>query len=58
MRTVFSIIFLLFFSFYFSQEIKPLDTVKTEKQVVEDIEKANEKALTKYNPTKAGLYSA
>ena len=58
MRTVFSIIFLLFFSFYFSQEIKPLDTVKTEKQVVEDIEKANAKALTKYNPTKAGLYSA
>ena len=58
MRTVFSIIFLLFFSFYFSQEIKPLDTVKTENQVVEDIEKANAKALTKYNPTKAGLYSA
>jgi len=58
MRTVFSIIFLLFFSFYFSQEIKPLDTVKTEKQVVEDIEKANAKALPKYNPTKAGLYSA
>ena len=58
MRTVFSIIFLLFFSFYFSQERKPLDTVKTEKQVVEEIAQANAKALTKYNPTKAGLYSA
>ena len=58
MRTVFSTLFVLFFGFYFSQEIKPLDTIKTEKQVVEDIEKANAKALPKYNPTKAGLYSA
>ena len=58
MRTVFSALFVLFFGFYFSQEIKPLDTIKTEKQVVEDIEKANAKALPKYNPTKAGLYSA
>ena len=58
MRTVFSALFVLFFGFYFSQEIKPLATIKTEKQVVEDIEKANAKALPKYNPTKAGLYSA
>lgn len=58
MRTVFSALFVLFFGFNFSQEIKPLDTIKTEKQVVEDIEKANAKALPKYNPTKAGLYSA
>ena len=58
MRTIFSALFVLFFGFYFSQEIKPLDTIKTEKQVVEDIEKANAKALPKYNPTKAGLYSA
>ena len=58
MRTVFSITICLVFGFYFSQEIKPLDTIKTEKQVVEDIEKANAKALPKYNPTKAGLYSA
>ncbi|GGP06387.1 hypothetical protein GCM10010992_26190 [Cloacibacterium rupense] len=58
MRTVLSALLVLFFGFYFSQEIKPLDTIKTEKQVVEDIEKANAKALPKYNPTKAGLYSA
>jgi hypothetical protein len=57
MRTVFSALFVLFFGFYFSQEIKPLDTIKTEKQVVEDIEKPMQ-SITKYNPTKAGLYSA
>ena len=32
---------LLFFGLFFSQEIKPFDTIKTEKQVVEEIEKAN-----------------
>jgi hypothetical protein len=46
------------FSFFYSQEIKSLDSIKTEKQVVEDIEKANVKVTPKYNPTKAGLYSA
>ena len=43
---------------FFSQEIKPFDTIKTEKQVVEEIEKANVSTIQKYNPTKAGLYSA
>ena len=58
MRAVYSIILLLFFGLFFSQEIKPYDTIKTEKQVVEEIEKANVSTIQKYNPTKAGLYSA
>ena len=58
MRSVYSIILLLFFGLFFSQEIKPFDTIKTEKQVVEEIEKANVSTIQKYNPTKAGLYSA
>ena len=58
MRAVYSIILLLFFWLFFSQEIKPFDTIKTEKQVVEEIEKANVSTIQKYNPTKAGLYSA
>lgn len=58
MRAVYSIILLLFFGLCFSQEIKPFDTIKTEKQVVEEIEKANVSTIQKYNPTKAGLYSA
>lgn len=58
MRTLLSILFFLSFSFFFSQEVKISDTIKTEKEVVEDIEKANVKITTKYNPTKAGLYSA
>ena len=57
MRAIFSILFLLCFCLSFSQ-VKPLDSVKTENQVVEEIEKANVKITTKYNPTKAGLYSA
>ena len=58
MRAVYSIILLLFFGLFFSQEIKPFDTIKTDKQVVEEIEKANVSTIQKYNPTKAGLYSA
>ncbi len=58
MRAVYSIILLLFFGLFFSQEIKPFDSIKTEKQVVEEIEKANVSTIQKYNPTKAGLYSA
>lgn len=58
MKAVYSIILLLFFGLFFSQEIKPFDTIKTEKQVVEEIEKANVSNIQKYNPTKAGLYSA
>lgn len=58
MRALFSIIFLLAISFCYSQEVKPLDSVKTEKEVVADIEKANVKTIKKYNPTRAGLYSA
>lgn len=58
MRAVYSILLLLFFGLFFSQEIKPFDTIKTEKQVVEEIEKANVSTIQKYNPTKAGLYSA
>lgn len=58
MRNIFCILLLSSFSFFYSQEIKPLDSVKTEKEVVEDIEKANAKITPKYNPTKAGLYSA
>ena len=58
MRAVYSIILLLFFGLFFSQEIKPFDTIKTEKQVVEEIEQANVSTIQKYNPTKAGLYSA
>ena len=58
MRTLLSILFFLSFSFFFSQEVKISDTIKTEKEVIEDIEKANVKITTKYNPTKAGLYSA
>lgn len=58
MRAVYSIILLLFYGLFFSQEIKPFDTIKTEKQVVEEIEKANVSTIQKYNPTKAGLYSA
>lgn len=58
MRTLLSILLFLSFSFFFSQELKTNDTIKTEKEVVEDIEKANVKIIPKYNPTKAGLYSA
>ena len=58
MRAVYSIILLLFVGLFFSQEIKPFDTIKTEKQVVDEIEKANVGTIQKYNPTKAGLYSA
>lgn len=58
MRALFSILFLLYFGFSFSQKVKPLDGVKTENEVVEEIEKANVKITPKYNPTKAGLYSA
>ena len=58
MRAVYSIVLLLFFGLFFSQEIKPFDSIKTEKQVVEEIEKANVSTIQKYNPTKAGLYSA
>lgn len=58
MRALFSILFLLAISFCYSQEVKPLDSVKTEKEVVADIEKANVKTIKKYNPTRAGLYSA
>ena len=58
MRNIFCILLLAGFSFFYSQEIKSLDSIKTEKQVVEDIEKANVKVTPKYNPTKAGLYSA
>ena len=58
MRAVYSIILLLFFGLFFSQEIKPFDTIKTEKQVVEEIEKANVSTIQKYNPTNAVLSSA
>lgn len=58
MRNIFCILLLAGFSFFYSQEIKSLDSIKTEKEVVEDIEKANMKNTPKYNPTKAGLYSA
>lgn len=58
MKAIYCIVFLLIFGLSFSQEIKPLDSIKTEKQVVEEIEKANTKTIQKYNPTKAGLYSA
>ena len=58
MRNIFCILLLAGFSFFYSQEIKSLDSIKTEKQVVEDIETANVKVTPKYNPTKAGLYSA
>lgn len=58
MRNIFCILLLTSFSFFYSQEVKPLDSIKTEKEVVEDIEKANVKITPKYNPTKAGLYSA
>ena len=58
MRNIFCILLFLPFSFFYAQEIKPLDSVKTEKEIVEDIEKANVKITPKYNPTKAGLYSA
>ncbi len=58
MRNIFCILLLSSFSYFYSQEIKPLDSIKTEKEVVEDIEKANMKNTPKYNPTKAGLYSA
>lgn len=58
MRNIFCILLLAGFSFFYSQEIKSLDSIKTEKEVVEDIEKANVKVTPKYNPTKAGLYSA
>lgn len=58
MRNIFCILLLASFSFFYSQEVKPLDSIKTEKEVVEDIEKANVKIIPKYNPTKAGLYSA
>lgn len=58
MRNIFCILLFLQFSLFYAQEIKPLDSVKTEKEIVEDIEKANVKITPKYNPTKAGLYSA
>lgn len=57
MRALFSLLFLICFTFSFSQ-VKPLDSVKTESEVVEDIEKANVKMSPKYKPSKAGLYAA
>ena len=44
----------------FSQEVKSVDSLKTEKEVVAEIEKANatKPQLVRYNPTKAGLYAA
>lgn len=51
--------FLFLSTLSFAQEVKPIDSIKTEKEVVQEIEKANAKpTLQKYNPTKAGLYSA
>lgn len=66
--------FLLMFSAFLSAQVLPKDTVRVENyptdsvsattpqsevEVYADIEEANAKpAITKYNPTKAGLYSA
>lgn len=59
MKCFLILLFLFFQNFYLSQEVKPIDSMKTEKEVVQEIEKANAKpVLQKYNPTKAGLYSA
>lgn len=74
MQKVFLLIFLVIFSFGFSQtnpndtirtDYKPNDSIpalstsKSDVQVYSDIQAANSKALKpKFNPTKAGLYSA
>lgn len=43
----------------FSQQVQAVDSLKTEKEVVAEIEKANAtRQLVRYSPTKAGLYSA
>lgn len=43
----------------FSQQVQAIDSLKTEKEVVAEIEKANAtRQLVRYSPTKAGLYSA
>ncbi|SEG36889.1 hypothetical protein SAMN05421847_2071 [Halpernia humi] len=74
MQKIFLFFFLLFFTIGFSQvnpndtirtankpndSIAALSTSKTEGQVLDDINNANSKAIKpKFNPTKAGLYSA
>lgn len=50
-------LFLLVTGFAFSQ-VKPFDTIKSEQEIVQEIEKSNKRTVQKYNPTKAGLYSA
>lgn len=57
MKTFFSIFLLLLFTFSFAQ-VKSIDSIKTEEEIVSEIEKLNIKTTTRYNPTKAGLYSA
>ena len=52
---------ILFFlcSFLFTEaQVKSLDSVKSEKDIVQEIEKVNKKTILQYNPSKAGLYSA
>lgn len=52
---------ILFFlcSFLFTEaQVKSLDSVKSEKEIVQEIEKINKKTTLQYNPSKAGLYSA
>jgi len=52
---------ILFFlcSFLFTEaQVKSLDSVKSEKEIVQEIEKVNKKTTLQYNPSKAGLYSA
>lgn len=52
---------ILFFlcSFLFTEaQVKSLDSVKSEKDIVQEIEKVNKKTTLQYNPSKAGLYSA
>lgn len=52
-----SLLFVLIFGLSFSQ-VKPSDTVLSEKEIVQQIEKVNKSTALTYSPRKAGLYSA
>lgn len=57
MKPISILLFLCFF-FFNKAQVKSLDSVKTEKEIIQEIEKVNKKSTTQYNPSKAGLYSA
>lgn len=59
MKIRFCLLILLFFSYSYSQKAGKTDSLKSEKDIAPQIEKANApNKQIQYSPTKAGLYSA